>query len=56
MSGMLLLALISPFIYLMHRDLKRSRWLDPKSLPHEWEIPAINDPTSISYRPPKKPR
>ncbi|MEE3501152.1 hypothetical protein [Acidiphilium acidophilum] len=55
-SNILLLVLISPFVYLMHRALKRSRWLDPKSLPHEWEIPAINDPTSISYRPPKKPR
>jgi hypothetical protein len=48
-----LLILISPLMFLMWRDFRRCRWLDPKSLPHEWEIAAIRDPASINYRPPK---
>lgn len=48
-----LLLLFSPLQYLMWRDFRRSRWLDPTSLPHEWEIAAIRDPSSINYHPPK---
>ncbi len=48
-----LLILISPLMFFMWRAFHRCRWLDPKSLPHEWEIAAIRDPTSINYRPPK---
>jgi hypothetical protein len=40
-------------MFLMWRDFRRCRWLDPNSLPHEWEIAAIRDPNSINYRPPK---
>jgi hypothetical protein len=47
------LLLFSPLQYLMWRDFRRSRWLDPTSLPHEWEIAAIRDPNSINYHPPK---
>jgi len=47
------LVLFSPLIFLMWRDFRRCRWLDPNSLPHEWEIAAIRDPNSINYRPPK---
>lgn len=51
-----ILILFSPLLYFMRRDFHRSRWLDPMSLPHEWEISAIRDPNSINYRPPKSPR
>jgi len=51
-SGILLL-LMSPLMFLMWRDFRRCRWLDPNSVPHEWEIAAIRDPNSINYRPPK---
>jgi len=48
--GLVVLLLLSPLLGLMWRDFKRCRWLDPKSLPHEWEIAAIHDPSSINYR------
>jgi hypothetical protein len=51
-----MLVMFSPLIWLMWRDFRRSRWLDPRSLPHEWEIAAIRDPNSINYRPPKPPK
>jgi hypothetical protein len=47
------LVFLSPLMFLMWRDFRRCRWLDPNSLPHEWEIAAIRDPNSINYRPPK---
>jgi hypothetical protein len=53
MIDAILLILISPLMFLMWRDFRRCRWLDPNSLPHEWEIAAIRDPNSINYRPPK---
>lgn len=31
--------LMSPLAFFMHRALTRVRWLDPKSLPSEWEPP-----------------
>ncbi|MDE1896943.1 MAG: hypothetical protein KGH91_07705 [Rhodospirillales bacterium] len=49
----IILLLVSPILFLMWRDFRRSRWLDPASLPSEWEIAAIRDPKSINYRPPK---
>ena len=52
-GGVILLLLLSPLQFLMWRDLRHSRWLDPTSLPEEWEIAAIHDPTSINYRAPK---
>jgi hypothetical protein len=52
-AGILLL-LMSPIMFFMWRDFRRCRWLDPNSLPHEWEIAAIRDPNSINYRPPKQ--
>ena len=51
--GTIILVLVSPMLLLMWRDFRRSRWLDPDSLPSEWEIAAIRDPKSINYRPPK---
>ncbi|MDE1896942.1 MAG: hypothetical protein KGH91_07700, partial [Rhodospirillales bacterium] len=51
--GTIFLVLVSPMLFLMWRDFRRSRWLDPASLPSEWEIAAIRDPKSINYRPPK---
>ncbi|MDE2319296.1 MAG: hypothetical protein KGK02_06315 [Rhodospirillales bacterium] len=51
--GTIILLLVSPVLFLMWRDFRRSRWLDPQSLPSEWELAAIRDPSSINYRPPK---
>lgn len=53
MIGAIILVLLSPVLFLMWRDFRRSRWLDPNSMPSEWEIAAIRDPNSINYRPPK---
>jgi hypothetical protein len=52
--GIILLVVFSPMQLLMWRDFRRCRWLDPNSLPSEWEIAAIRDPNSINYRRPKK--
>ncbi len=52
--SIIILVVFSPMQFLMWRDLRRSRWLDPESLPSEWEIAAIRDPNSINYRRPKK--
>lgn len=52
MGGAALL-LLSPLIILMWRDFRRCRWLDPASLPAEWETAAIHDPGSVNYIPPK---
>ncbi|HQT59990.1 MULTISPECIES: hypothetical protein [unclassified Acidiphilium] len=54
--GLIILLLTAPFFLLMRRDFRRSRWLDPDSLPSEWEIAAIHDPNSINYQPPKRKR
>jgi hypothetical protein len=51
-----MLVMFSPLLVLMWRDFRGSRWLDPRSLPHEWEMAAIRDPNSINYRPPKPPK
>jgi hypothetical protein len=48
-----ILVLFSPLLMMMWRDLRRSRWLDPSSLPHEWELAALRDPKSINYRGPR---
>jgi hypothetical protein len=50
-SAGVVLTLISPILFLMWRDFRRCRWLDPNSLPSEWETAAIRDPNSINYRP-----
>jgi hypothetical protein len=49
-----LLAVFSPLQVLMWRDFRRCRWLDPRALPHEWELAAIRDPKSVNYRPPRR--
>jgi hypothetical protein len=37
----LVIAIIQlPLFFVIYRALARVRWLDPKSLPHEWEPPA----------------
>ncbi|HET6608952.1 MAG TPA: hypothetical protein VFG62_19920 [Rhodopila sp.] len=54
--GIIILVVFSPMQFLMWRDFRRCRWLDPRSLPGEWEIAAIRDPNSINYRPPKPQR
>ena len=54
--GLVIFLLTAPFFLLMRRDFRRSRWLDPDSLPSEWEIAAIHDPNSINYQPPKRKR
>jgi hypothetical protein len=28
--------------FILFRALRRVRWLDPKSLPHEWEPPSVS--------------
>ncbi|WP_427978300.1 hypothetical protein [Acidocella sp.] len=52
--GLIMLVMFSPAQFLMWRDLRRCRWLDPDSLPDEWEVAAIRDPNSINYKRPKK--
>ncbi len=47
------LALAAPLVYLMNTKMARCRWLDPHSLPHEWELPAIHDPNDRAYRGPR---
>jgi hypothetical protein len=55
-GGILLYVIMTPFLIRMYRGMRESRWLDPNSLPHEWEINALDDPTSPSYRPRKTKR
>jgi hypothetical protein len=55
-GGIFLYVIMTPFLIRMYRGMRESRWLDPNSLPHEWEINALDDPTSPSYRPRKTKR
>jgi nitrate reductase gamma subunit len=51
----LIVAIIQlPLLFVIYRALARVRWLDPKSLPHEWEPPVRQNNTAPSGNPPKR--
>lgn len=39
----------SPLVVLVWNGLRHIRWLDPKSLPHEWELSTRSDPNSPMF-------
>ena len=43
-----------PAFFVIYRAFKRVRWLDPKSLPQEWEPPARQIDPRYSDEPPKR--
>lgn len=50
-----ILAIIQlPGFFVIYRAFRRVRWLDPKSLPHEWEPPARQVDQRFSDDPPKR--